>query len=294
MSLKYILGVDGGGTATRARLWSADGAPLGQGLAGPSGLSLGVAAAWQQVLSAVTHAFDAAGLHTPEWSACALGAGLAGVHDPALRQAWLDAAPAFHTLAVDTDSFAALLGAHAGAPGLILVAGTGSVAEALWPDGRRRSVGGWGFGVGDEGSGAWMGLQAMRHAHHVLDGQAHGGPLARAVLAGTGGHADATRTWCARANQTAYATLAPLLFEHAAHDAYAEALLASAVRSLSSLVMALDPDASLPVVLAGSIARRLQPRMPAPLRERCTEPRGDAVDGALHLVRAALAAQEAR
>ena len=174
----------------------------------------------------------------------------------------------------------------------MLVAGTGSVAEALWPDGQRRSVGGWGFGVGDEGSGAWMGLQAMRHAHHVLDGQAHPGPLARAVLERTGGNTDATRTWCARANQTAYATLAPLLFEHAAHDAYAEALLASAVRALSSLVMALDPQAELPVVLAGSIARRLQPRMPAPLRARCVAPQGDAADGALHLIRAALAARE--
>lgn len=289
MSVRYIIGVDGGGTATRARLTTVDGTVLGYGQAGPSGLSLGVDSAWQQVLQAIAAAFADAGLPVAEPADCAVGAGLAGVHDRALKQAFLDTEPGYALLALDTDAYVALLGAHGGQPGLVLVGGTGSVAEAWWPDGRRRSVGGWGFGVGDEGSGAWMGLQAMRHAHHVLDGQAHGGPLARAVLDCTGGSEDATRTWCARAGQTEYATLAPLLFEHAGHDAYAEALLASAVRALSNLVMALDPACQLPIVFTGSIARRLQARMPAALQARCHEPVGDPADGALHLVQAVLA-----
>ena len=291
MSVSFLIGVDGGGTGTRAKLCGADGRPLAQGEAGPSGLMHGTDQAWQQVLLAVAAAFARAGLKQAAWADCALGAGLAGVNDPAQAAAFAAGNPGFKPLLLDTDSFTAVVGAHAGQPGLVLIAGTGSVAEAWYANGTRRIAGGWGFPVGDEGSGAWLGLQAVRLAQQALDGRAPRGPLADAVCAATGRDADTMLAWCAQANQTRYASLAPLVFEHEAADSRAAALLQSAVSALAELANALDPTGALPVVCSGSIARRLQPRLPATLRARCTEPAGDAADGALHLLRQRLAAE---
>lgn len=289
MSLRFHIGIDGGGTGTRARLCTASGQVLAQGEAGPSSLSHGVAGAWQQVLESACRAFARAGMETPPWADCALGAGLAGANDPARAAEFHALDPGFASLLLDTDSFTALVGAHAGRPGLVLIAGTGSVAEAWRADGSRRIAGGWGFPVGDEGGGAWLGLQAVRLAQQALDGRATAGPLARAVCAATGRDADAMLAWCAAARQTAYARLAPLVFDHETGDPQAAALLETAVDALAALVRALDPGAELPVVCSGSIARRLQPRLPAALHARCVEPAGDAADGALRLLRRALA-----
>jgi glucosamine kinase len=285
---RFFIGIDGGGTGTRARICAADGAPLGLGEAGPSSLSHGEAAAWQQIVQAVERGFAQAGMPCPPWAECALAAGLAGANDPAQAAAFKALNPGFSPLLLDTDSFTALVGAHAGHHGVILIAGTGSVAEVWRPDGTRSIAGGWGFPVGDEGSGAWLGLQAVRLAQQALDGRGPHTPLTEAVCAATGRDTDAMLAWCAQAGQTAYATVAPLVFQHEASDARATALLQSAVDQLALLVEALDPHAELPVVCGGSIARRLQPRLPAPLRARCADAAGDAAEGALRLLRAHL------
>jgi glucosamine kinase len=288
VSVSYLIGVDGGGTGTRAKVWpagaSAASRPLGQGEAGPSSLSHGVAGAWQQILQAIAQAFRQAGIDTPPWSRCALGAGLAGANAPHQAAEFHATQPGFATLVLDTDSFTALLGAHGGGHGLVLLAGTGSAAEAWLPGGTRRLAGGWGFPVGDEGSGAWLGLQAVRLAQQALDGRRAASALTDAVCALTGRDADEMLAWCARANQTAYASLAPAVFASAEADPAAEALLQDAAAALADLARALDPSADLPVACSGSIARRLQARLPAPLRARCAEPAGDAADGALHLL----------
>jgi glucosamine kinase len=291
VTVRFIIGIDGGGTGTRARVCNPDGDLLGAGEAGPSGLSQGLDQAWRHVLQAARAALSAAGHADAPWSECALGAGLAGTHVDGLRQGFVQAqpqAPALARLVVCSDGLTALLGAHGGRPGLVLIAGTGSVAEALWPDGRHATAGGWGFGVGDEGSGAWLGLQAVRIAHAVIDGQQPAGPLALAVMAATANDGAGMRAWVTGAGQARYAPLAPLVFEHEASDPQAAALLHQAVQDLSRLVLGLDPDKSLPIVCAGSIARRLQARLAPELRRRCVEPVGDAVDGALHLIRRAL------
>lgn len=287
MSVSYLIGVDGGGTGTRARVWpaSALASSLGQGQAGPSSLSHGVGGAWQQILHAVEQAFAQAGLPTPPWSVCGLGAGLAGANAPHQAAEFIATQPGFAQVALDTDSFTALLGAHGGRHGVVLLAGTGSAAEAWLPDGRRRLAGGWGFPVGDEGSGAWLGLQAVGLAQRALDGRRTASALTDAICALTGRNANEMLAWCARANQTAYASLAPAVFASADIDPDAEALLQRAADALADLAHALDPAGALPVVCSGSIARRLQGRLPAELRQRCAEPVGDAADGALHLLR---------
>jgi glucosamine kinase len=289
VQIQYIIGVDGGGSGTRARLAAPDGRILGLGEAGPSALGQGVSQAWLHVQQAVARAFQAAGLTLPEPQGCALGLGLSGAHVASRREAFVRAAPPYAHVELRDDGTTSLYGVLGGRPGAVVAAGTGSIGEALHADGRRVTVGGWGFGVGDEGSGAWLGLRAVRYAHRAQDGRAAAGPLAEAVMAVIGRTREAMLAWGERANQATYAQLAPLAFDCEARDPAAAALLRDAVRSLEQHALALDPEGVLPLVVTGSLGLRLKPRLGPSFRARMVEPAGDSADGALLLVRRALA-----
>lgn len=282
--LEYLIGVDGGGSGTRALVQRRAGRMVGAGLAGPSALGQGVAQAWRHVEQAIHAAFETAGLAVPPWSRCALAAGLSGVSHPPLRARFAAANPGFARLVVESDAFTMLLGAHGGRPGALVIAGTGSIAEALHADGTRATVGGWGFPVGDEGSGAWLGLQAARQAQCALDGRAVPGPLARRIWLMCGDDRDSLQEWCQSAGQFEYAQLARSVFETADSDPTAAALLQDATAALEALATAIDPSGSLPLVVSGSIGERLAPRMRADLRTRMVPARGGAAAGALALL----------
>ena len=287
---RFHIGVDGGGTGTRLRLAMASGAEIGRGEAGPSALGQGIAQAWRHVLQALDQACAAAGLERPPLADCAIGLGLSGAAMPEQAQAFISSQPGFAHVVLDNDGFTSVLGAHGGRPGVVLVAGTGTVGEALRQDGSRAMVSGWGWINGDEGSGAWLGLRAMRHAQQALDGRVQAGPLARAIWARAGTQRAEMLAWCASAGQHGHAQLAPLVFEHEADDSIAADFLAEAVSELQRLLHALDPQEELPVALAGSIARRLEPRFPPAVRARFVEPSGDSAAGALLLLRQAMRA----
>ena len=123
----YLIGVDGGGTGTRVVLGDAQGNELATAASGPSGLALGVERAWQSIGAACTEAFAQAG-HTLDWSRCVLGCGLAGVNNPDWLAAFEARAPGVAALAVESDAYTTLLGAHGGEPGVIVALGTGSIA----------------------------------------------------------------------------------------------------------------------------------------------------------------------
>ena len=287
-----MVGIDGGGSGTRARLQDLQGRTLGEGSAGPSGLGQGVGQAWRHVEQAIAAAFAVGGVPAPARNRIALGLGLAGASVAGQRAAFLAADPGYAACVLDTDAVTQLIGAHGGRAGLVVAAGTGSVAAARYADGRVRLAGGWGFPVGDEGSGAWLGLRAMQQAQAVLDCRAAAGVLSTTILAATGPEPGAVQAWCAQAGQNAYAQLAPLVFDAAAlGDAAAEALLQQAAEQLALLVPALQGGEQgpepLPVVMRGSVGESLAPRWPAALRARLVQPQGDSADGALRLLRAA-------
>ncbi|MDP2006528.1 MAG: BadF/BadG/BcrA/BcrD ATPase family protein [Rubrivivax sp.] len=290
-AVRFVAGVDGGGTGTRARLQDRAGTLLGQGEAGPSGLGQGVGQAWRHVRQALDAAFSAAGLAPAMPAHIALGLGLAGAGVPAQRSAFLRADPGYALCVLDNDGVTQLLGAHGGGAGIVVAAGTGSVAAACYADGRTAQAGGWGFPVGDEGSGAWLGLRAMQHAHAVLDGREAPTALSRVIFDQLGSTAPALLAWCAQAGAPQYAHLAPLVFAEAERDdATAQALLQAAADELQRLVHALQAgQPPLPVVASGSVGLRLAALWPPALHERVVPPEGDSADGALHLVRAALA-----
>jgi len=287
-TIRYVIGIDGGGTGTRARLTRADGEVLGFAHAGPSALGQGVQLAWNNVSQAIEQSFRIANVRAWQPEECAVGLGLAGAIVAKHNRDFMEAANRFGKIELASDGYTTLLGAHGGRPGAVVAAGTGSIGEALRDDGEHVVVGGWGYPVGDEGSGAWIGMRAMREAQQVSDGRASAGPLVHAVWSVAGNSRDALLAWCEHAGQHEYAALAPLVFDTEATDTKAAQLLNDAARALDDIAHALDPGSRLPLVVSGSVGARLQDRLAPSIRARLVEPAGDSVDGALRLIRAQL------
>ncbi|KND61347.1 N-acetylglucosamine kinase of eukaryotic type [Candidatus Burkholderia verschuerenii] len=280
----FLLGIDGGGSGTRVILADARGVELARASGGPSGLGLGVERAWQAIGEACTRAFDAANIAF-DWRACALGCGLAGVNNADWLKAFLDIAPDVRALSVESDAYTTVLGAHGGEAGVIVALGTGSIAASIDAEGVCRISGGYGFPSGDEASGAWLGMRAVIHLQRVLDGRLPADSWSRELLARTGAtDRDSLVVWLCAANQTAYATLAPTVFDFRDHP-FARKLLADAGDEIAMLVAALDPAGRLPVALCGGLAAPFEPFVPLAVRERLRAPRADSAAGALELAR---------
>ncbi|KAB1586506.1 ATPase [Burkholderia cepacia] len=285
-ALLFAIGIDGGGTGTRAVLADRHGRELAQGRGGPSGLGLGIERAWASIGAACADAFTRAGLAF-DWPQCALGCGLAGVNNAAWLAAFRAQAP-LGALAVESDAYTTVVGAHGGAPGLIVALGTGSIAAALDAAGACRIAGGFGFPSGDEASGAWLGVRALAYAQQALDGRVPRDAFANALLAETGAQGrDALVQWSCDANQTIYARLAPIVFAHRSHPV-AGALIAQAGDEIGKMIDALDPQQALPVALCGGLADALAPAVPARHAARLRAPLDDSAHGALRLALQAL------
>jgi glucosamine kinase len=280
----FLIGVDGGGTGTRVVLGDAQGRELAQAVSGPSGLGLGIPLAWQSIQAACGEAFERAGIAL-DWSRCVLGCGLAGVNNRDWLAEFHQQAPRVAGLAVESDAYTTLLGAHDGAPGVIVALGTGSVAASLASNGEFRLASGYGFPSGDEASGAWLGLRLIVHAQQALDGRVPDDPLAHALLAHTGAQdRDSLVVWLCAANQTAYARLAPIAIEHRTHP-FAARLLGEAGVEVGKMIAALDATGTLPVALCGGLGAPLREYVPHAYQARLCEPRADSAHGGLQLAR---------
>jgi glucosamine kinase len=283
-----FIGVDGGGTGCRARLTDAAGTLLGEGAAGPANIRLGLEAAFGAVREATRQCLAEAGLSSdPPIAACLA---LAGASEPA------EAAAArscrnhpFRRLLVTTDAHAACVGAHRGRDGGVVIVGTGSIGWAIL-GGRHYRVGGWGFPVSDEGSGAWLGCEAVRRALEAHDGRAAWTDLLRRVSARLGSDPHAMVRWMGAARPRDFAALAPLVVEHAARaDAAARTLMQQAAGHIDALAQRLAAHGATRLALAGGLARSIEPWLDRTTRVRLVAPAGDALDGALQLARSASA-----
>ncbi|WP_349253834.1 BadF/BadG/BcrA/BcrD ATPase family protein [Bradyrhizobium sp. CB2312] len=161
------LGIDGGGTRCRARI-DENATALGEASSGPSTTRIGVDKAWRSIMEATEAAATQAGLSREDFAQMHAGIGLAGIGRRGAKAALSQIAHPFASVNFISDGLAACLGAHSGADGAIVVAGTGSVGVGLI-DGREIRLAGYGFPASDEGSGADIGLQVIRLALRAAD-----------------------------------------------------------------------------------------------------------------------------
>ncbi len=286
MADRLFLGIDGGGTSSRARLTDADGNRLGEGLAGSSNLNLGIAPAAAAILAATRSALAEAGLSDAALPRIIAGFGLAGANVDALHAALLAQPFPFADIALASDAVTACLGAHGGDAGAILVVGTGSQGQVLTASGEQRSIGGWGFELSDGGSGARLGQQALRIALLAYDGLAPASPLTDAILDHFGGTPAQAAVWGKQATPRDYGAFVPLILDHAAAgDPTATGLCAAAAAEVADLLRRLVALGGTRIALMGGLAGVYPPLLPPDLTARLVPPQGDAMDGALILAR---------
>lgn len=242
MKTRSVIGIDGGGTATRAVVLDDRGEELGRGQAGPALVEgNGGIIEIDALALAAERAADDAGITLP---ADALCAGLAGVGREEGRAA-AEAALATRGIAAAcravTDAEAAFYDAFAEGPGILLISGTGSIAWGRSEDGQEARVGGWGSVIGDEGSGHDIGLRGLRAALRAADGRGSETELLGRLTQRLGTVApEGLAEWGARATKSEIAGLAPLVCELArADDAVAATIVDAATVSLVAHVEAL-------------------------------------------------------
>ncbi len=166
----YFIGVDGGGSRCRVRLESADGTLLAKGQSGPANVMRSLDTACASIMDATAKAIEAAQLSITTQQ-IVLCAGLAGANIASAHQALMAKQLPFKHVHLISDLHAACAGAHAGNDGAVIVCGTGSSATR-YASGSFTDFGGHGFPIGDKASGAWLGLQAVKHSLLAFDGLA--------------------------------------------------------------------------------------------------------------------------
>jgi glucosamine kinase len=285
-----VIGLDGGGTGCRARLYGPDGRALGEGEGGPANLLIGDGALpFASILAAAGAAVAAAGLAPPALARCRAGLGVAGATTFG-RARFFVRTPPFAETRIISDSHAAALGAHGGRDGGVVILGTGAVA-CVARDGRARDIGGWGYALDDLGSGADIGRQALRAALREHDRPEGPGAFAAAVLGALGRDAWGAVEWALTARPAELGALAPLVLDRSeAGDLTARALADAASAELVRLIRLCHAHGAERVALLGSVARRLAPSLPPEAAAGLVPPEGDAVDGAALAVRLRLGA----
>ncbi len=282
---QFYIGVDGGGTRCRARIEDAEGRLLGQGAAGPATTRIGADRSMQAVRAASMAAAIDAGLPPAALAHTSAGVGLAGIDRKGAREALVGLPHPFRNVVYASDANVACLGAHSGRDGGIVVAGTGSIGFAR-VKGRERRIGGYGFPISDEGSGAELGLQAVRLALRAHDGRARPSPFLLEVMGRLGPDAVTLVAWAEQATATEYASLAPVALSYAeAGDPFAEEIVAEAARHVDVLIRSLVEFGAPRVSLLGGLASRLVRWLSSDVLDFLSPPEGDAVAGALLLAR---------
>jgi N-acetylmuramic acid 6-phosphate etherase len=241
------LGVDGGGSHTVALLASAADsgrwAVLGRGEAGPSNRqAVGDERAFGALGEAVAEAFATAGLPRGPVAAACLGlAGAGRAEDRELVRAWARRADLAREVEVTTDAAILLAAGTPDGWGLALVAGTGSIAFGRAADGRSARAGGWGYLLGDEGSGYALALAGLRAVARAADGRGPATALTERLLGKLGLQRPpelVAALYGGAWDRTSLAALAPLVVEAAKGDEVAASVVAEAARELAQTAAA--------------------------------------------------------
>jgi glucosamine kinase len=284
----YFLGVDGGGTGCRARIEDEAGTVLGQGLSGPATTRLGIDEAWTSIARAYNAAIEEAGFGTVEIAKIQAGIGLAGIGRKGALEALRATAHPFASIDFVSDGVGACLGAHSGLDGAIVIAGTGSIGLGF-VEGRDLRVGGYGFPISDEGSGADLGLKVVQLALRAHDGRHERTALLAEVMQRFQNDPMEAVAWMDRATATDYATLAPMVMRHADQgDPVGRRIVQGAAEQIDTFVRVLFEQGAPRVTLLGGLSSPLEPWLAPDVRRRLKPADGDAVSGAIILARKSL------
>jgi glucosamine kinase len=263
---RVVIGVDGGGTKTRVVVADGAGGVLTSVTGGPSSITRdSVDPAADTIAALVAEGMAAAGIADQTPSVVCVG--VAGAGREAARKSLLRALKAREIadeVLVTTDAQVALADAFADGPGVLLVAGTGSIAYGRGPTGVEDRCGGWGERLGDEGGSVWLARRALSAATASADGREPPTALLGALI--TAAQCDEPSDlidWAANAAPSDIGALAPAVLREAENgDQRANTLVALAaeelvlhVRTLARVLFG-DERAAIPTAFTGGLLVR--------------------------------------
>lgn len=237
-----VIGIDGGATHATAIVVDARGIERARAEGGPGIVNpVDPAACVGRLAVLARSAIARAEVFAPvDALCCALaGAGRAELRDAVRTE--LAREHIARRVDVITDAEAALADAFDDAPGILLIAGTGSIAWGRAEDGRLERCGGWGALLGDEGSGYALGVEALRACVRAADGRAPATRLGSALLDALSlRRPEELIGWSAAAGKHDIAALAPIVLRTAEHgDSAAQQLRDDAAQALARHVVVL-------------------------------------------------------
>jgi glucosamine kinase len=278
-----LLGIDGGGTSCRARLADFDGHVKGEGQAGPANIRFGLQESFAAILDATNQCLAQAGVSGGADIVACLA--LAGASEPLHLAAARAYQHPFLRAVITTDAHAACVGAHGDRDGGVIIVGTGSVG---WAEiqGSVHRVGGWGFPVSDEGSGAWLGCEALRRLLWAHDGRIPWTGVLQRLSARFKDDPHAVVRWMDEAKPRDFASLVPLIADTAFRDdPTANELLNLAAGHVDAIAKRLARLGVRRLAVTGGMAQEIAPRLAQTTRELLVAAEGDAQSGALRLAR---------
>ncbi len=288
MSQDIFIGIDGGGSKSKVRVEDQTGNLIGQALGGPANIRLSVDKAWQSIYAAINEV-----LHTNNISLedknfrFHVGMGLAGCELISAYDDFLHRQHPFATIQLTSDAHVACVGAHNATEGGIIIIGTGIIGYQIYK-GRSSRVSGWGFPHDDEGSGAWIGLEAARYTFQWLDHRIEKSPLVEDIYEFFNRDTEQLMEWATKANSTEFAKLAPLVINHSQQgETLAVRLMKKAAHAADKIAVTLHKQSNIavPVCLFGGIAPFVEPWLSNELREVIVPRKGDANIGAVKMIR---------
>jgi glucosamine kinase len=187
-SERYLMGIDGGGSSIRVVIttFALEVVSESRGeTANPSAIGRERAAA--RIRAAMHAAMQNAGITSEQIGAVGIGvAGAAASHSEAWLREVVAGVVSGARVAASADYEIALVGSRGERKGVLVLAGTGSLAYGVNDAGESALVGGWGYLLGDEGSGYWLGLEGLRAVARAADGQGEATSLSHTLLAALG------------------------------------------------------------------------------------------------------------
>ncbi len=238
---KYIIGMDGGGTKTHAVITDQKGMIRAEHVSGPSNFQIiGVEKAAETIFSLIEMCCDSVDCRISDIAAvvCGLtGAGRTGDQErmaAGLKKYARTKNVRLKKVVIESDARVALEGAFKGSAGIILIAGTGSIAFGKDAKGNVHRVGGWGRVLGDEGSGYYLGRLGITAVVRHIDGRGEKTKLTT-MIAKEFGLTDQTAIINAvYKNSFDVASVAPLVIKAAEkNDAVCRAIIENAVVELA-------------------------------------------------------------
>lgn len=280
--MNFVLGIDGGGTSCRAALATVEGAVIGRAKSGAANIRTDLTGARSNIVEAARQAFIAAGQDPDLIPQTPAILGLAGANVGTYRQQ-LEAILPFSISRVETDAEIALEGAVGSGDGAMAILGTGTAYMAR-KNGKSRAIGGWGFQVGDQGSGARIGRDLLEQTLLAYDGVREGSPLTQSMLAVFRNNPEDVVEFTTNAKPGDFGGFAPKVFEHAAKgDDVATWILDRAIADVEASLGALDLSDDAPLCLLGGLAPLYAPRLSARYRALLKPPLDDALGGAVQM-----------